>query len=254
MTHCLILCGGANSRWNGHLGMARKHLINVEGECLLQRSVRQVQALSVRPTVVVNAGDVALYRKHLEGPVDFREIDPQPSNATEAWKFLSSRAGWNTAGATIVLLGDVWFSDLAIAAICSTTADWIAFGRAGASVLTGHPHGEIFAQRFERHEQHLEQLLKLDQLYRAGRCRRTAGWAHYHLMIGADPAMQCAGKAFCQVDDFTDDFDTPADYERWHAGRRRWRALHGPGVEPGMCGPNPQFGDHRAQQLSVAFG
>ena len=253
MAKCLILCGGANSRWNGHLGIARKHLIEVEGERLLQRCLRQVRSLGVRPIVVLNAGDIGLYCRHLSGDFEIMEIDPQPSGATEAWKSLSSQSAWHASCPTIVLLGDVWFSELAIGRIFAPgPAAWTVFGRAGASALTGHPHGEIFAQRFARSERHLEQLLKLDQLYRAGRCSRSAGWAHYHLMIGADPSMQCAGRNFIQIDDFTDDFDTPRDYEAWHAGRRRWRALHGAGVEPAMCGPSPNFGRPRATAVSVA--
>ncbi len=217
-TTCILLCGGDNSRWGGYRNAPRKHLVDVEEEILLHRTLRMIEARACdRTVVVVNRDDVGLYASALSVPHEFHGIVPASPRHTEAYKFLSSRELWNPAGRTIVLMGDVWFSEEAMTTIFeSPSGDWTAFGRAGASRFTGRPYGELFAQRFTASQEHEEKLADLDAQYRAGTCRRAAsGWAHYHLMIGVDPNVHAVGPRFVEIDDFTDDFDCPSDYDAW---------------------------------------
>lgn len=222
-THCIILCAGENQRWGGYRNAPRKHLVDIEGEPLLSRTLRQVAAYRPeRTVVVVREPDVGLYMPFCRPGNEIYPLRSQPGLHTEAWKYLSSRAMWNTAGRTISLLGDVWFSDEAMQTIFQSPEEgWLAFGRSGPSRLTGCQWGELFAHRFHSSKEHLEKLMVLDGLYRAGKCKRAAsGWAHYHLMMGLDPHIQRVGPRFVEIDDFTEDFDYPHDYDRWMAGRR----------------------------------
>lgn len=221
-THCIILCGGRNSRWKGYRGTHRKHLVKVEGEILLSRTLRLVAAYEpARTFVVVNEDDLDLYKAYLSNNTELYGIKETVPHQTDAYKFLSSKELWNPTGRTIVLLGDVWFSENAIKTIFKNPADdWTAFGRNGASKFTGHPYGELFAHSFTDYREHELTLDKLDEMYRAGTCKRVAsGWAHYQLMIGKDPNIHTVGPRFVEIDDFTDDFDCPEDFDAWMAGR-----------------------------------
>jgi hypothetical protein len=39
-------------------------------------------------------------------------------------------------------------------------------------------------------------------------------------MANEDPNIRSVGNAFVEIDDFTDDFDFPEDYDRWTAKRQ----------------------------------
>lgn len=248
---CLLLCGGAGTRWGSRGAGSRKHLVEVEGEVLLARTFRQLGGHAADAHVVVNQGDAALYAPHVSGGARVQTIRDGGPEGTAADKFLSSRDLWSRDGVTVVLLGDVWFSDEAMAAILAPRSeDWLAFGRTGPSTFTGCPHGELFAQRFSRTDEHERCLLALEAMYRDLSCARAAsGWAHYQLMIGASPNVHTVGPRFVEVDDFTDDFDAPADLEAWLRGRRAHglaaagRAGGGtPGRnEPCPCGSGVKF-------------
>lgn len=221
-TTCILLCGGSNTRWGGYRGAVRKHLVEVEGERLLDRTLRQVARHAPGRTVVVlHPEDRGAYAAQVAQPVEFFEVPVAAAPELEAQKFLSSRALWNAAGRTIVLLGDVWFSAAALAAIfADSPEEWTAFGRAGASRFTGCPYGELFAQRFTATAEHGANLERLDAMYRNRTCRRAAaGWAHYNLMIGRHPHAPGVGGRYVEIDDFTEDFDHPGDYDAWVRGR-----------------------------------
>ena len=224
-TTCLVLCAGDNTRWGGHRGVARKHLVRVEGEALLTRILKQ--AAVHRPdriVIIVREADVPLYVPYCLPGNEIHPLKPR-TGVTEAWKYLSSGGFWNRSGRTVSLLGDVWFSDQAMDRIFNHPGDnWLAFGRSGSSRLTGCPWGELFAHRFRDPREHYEKLLTLDRMYRDGSCRRAAsGWAHYQLMEGRDPGVMSVGPRFVEINDFTEDFDFPHDLERWEDGRRRFR-------------------------------
>jgi len=219
---CLILCAGRNSRWNGYRNVARKHLIEIEGEILLNRTVRLIQPFHRNRTVVViNESDRLAYTSASNRHVEFFSIQPASTLHTEAYKYLSSSSLWNADGKTIVLLGDVWYSEEAIKQIFNPSlTSWTAFGRSYGSQWTGCPYGELFAQSFYQFDENLENLCRLDAMYRLGTCYRSAsGWAHYNLMIGVNPNQHTVGSRFVEIDDFTEDFDCASDIELWTLGR-----------------------------------
>jgi hypothetical protein len=45
---------------------------------------------------------------------------------------------------------------------------------------------------------------------------------HYRLMIRADPHLHTVGPRFVKIGDFTEDFDSPEDFDAWHRGRASW--------------------------------
>ncbi len=142
----------------------------------------------------------------------------------EADKYICSSGLWNKNGRTIVLLGDVWFSDEAIKTIVGYKGDsWKAFGRVGKSSYTGCQWRELFSQSFlTKHiESHKKKLITLGNLYKTGEVNISSGWAHLNLMMNLNADTDDSGNRyldsdlFTQIDDFTDDFDFPRDYDRW---------------------------------------
>lgn len=230
-THVLVLCAGEATRWQGHMNTPRKHLVQLESEVLLARTLRQAAAYQPdKITVLVRPGDEALYRPWCPGYVQLHAIEAVPlDQQTPAWKYLSSEPQWHRGGRTISLLGDVWFSDEAMDTIFRwPDRGWWSFGRAGASDKTGCAYGEIFAHRFDDSGEHARSLAQLDELYRIQACMEQAsGWALLQLMTQQDPNMRVVGERFVEIDDFTEDFDYPQDYDNWVHRRAQHQAASG---------------------------
>ena len=230
-TTCIILCNGENFRCGGYQNTPRKHLVTIEGEILLDRTLRM--AANFKPdrlVVVINERDFDLYASRLSIPCEFHKTPEPIFPQSEAYKLLTSKLLWNRFGRTILLNGNVWFSEEAISRIFAPSSeDWMAFGRAGASRFTGCPYGKLFAQSFISFLEHEKQLLRLDAMYRQGTCKRQAAeWAHYQLMIGGDPNVHSVGSNFVEIDDFTDYLDSPIDYETWVFGRSVYKKIKNP--------------------------
>jgi hypothetical protein len=90
------------------------------------------------------------------------------------------------------------------------------FCRPKASIITGSPWPECFAQSFYPHQiaAHEEALHRIARLYKSGRLKRCGGWEHYRVMAGINPRKRKEfGGRMVVIDDFTDDFDYPKDYD-----------------------------------------
>lgn len=203
----IIAAAGGDKSWNGHLGVPR-HMVPVEGEPLLQRTIRQ--ALTLTRDVHVTTPDDDRYR--VVGAV--RHVR-EPGES----EYACTRDLWSADGRTVLLLGDVYFTDRAMAVIGAyVPRNYRVFGRAGASAVTGTPWGEIFAASWwpEHHEQIDRYLAVVHALRAEGTITRPPGW----MLLRAwqrtplDRHIVKRGRYFTRIDDATDDFDDPADYER----------------------------------------
>jgi hypothetical protein len=175
---------------------------------LLHRTIEQ--ALRHSPDVHVTTPDDPRYelpdwvQRHLREPVGN--------------EYTSTRQLWSRTRRTVLLLGDVYFTDAALAAVfaASPTA-YRCFGRYRASRVTGTPYGEIFAASWgpERHAQMDTHLAEVDRLRQSGECTRPAGWVLLRLWQGT-PVRQHVVRPpiWTEIDDWTDDLDVPADYLR----------------------------------------
>lgn len=212
----IIIAAGEATRWGNYLNTP-KHLIEIDGEPILHRTVRLLKENGVKQIYVVSKDDP---RYQVPGATQYiAKIDYE--NNADADKFLSSKSLWNRNGRTIVLYGDVYFTEAAMSTICNfKSTEWTLFCRIGASKYTGTPWGECFAQSFypediPKHEAALRRVAKLHKEKKIDRC---GGWEHYRAMIGL-PDSIIRSKVFdghyMNIDDLTDDFDYPEDYDRW---------------------------------------
>lgn len=219
----IIIAAGEATRWNNYMGVP-KHLIEIEQEPIIYRTVRLLNERGVYDVHVV-APDDDRYR--IDGSKIY--IPKKNRKNYDADKFLNSEPLWNTEGRTVVFYGDVFFTDDAMSKIVSSEIEsWRLFCRFGKSDITGTPYGECFAQSFypadiPRHRKELKYIAKL----RANRViTRCGGWEHARAMHGARGKKVRDHRpypGYIEIDDWTDDFDKPEDYDRF---MKYWNKAH----------------------------
>jgi hypothetical protein len=221
----LLQAAGIGYRWHNHLGV-RKHKIVIDGEPLIDRTVRQLAERGCDTIIIARAGEPGY-----KFPTASTFVPKKPSvTDTQIDTFLSSKPVWNTDGPTVLMYGDVWWTDEAIDTVTSYdgTDPWHIWYRPGASKVNGCGHGEIFAHRFnaDLHAAEEAALRRVQDLHRRDILpwMNTGGWAIYRAMLGL-PDDQVHGYGTPDfdhaslIDDWTDDFDAPFDYIAWY-GRR----------------------------------
>lgn len=222
-TRAIIICAGEATRWGNHLNTP-KHLIEIEGERLLDRTVRLLNERGVEDVHVVVKAEDARY-KVPGSKLYIAKLDYEKN--ADADKFLSSKKLWNKKGRTIVFYGDCYFTDEAMDTIIGhEPKDWVLFCRPGASRITGTKWGECFAQSFypDQIAEHEAALYRIADLKKQGVIRRCGGWEHYRAMLGrGDQALNrhTMSDRYVEINDWTDDFDYPDDYETWIKRRSR---------------------------------
>lgn len=202
----VIAAAGPQTKWDNHLGVP-SHLVECNGEPLLARTIRQARKLSK---------DI-----HLISPDDDRYALPgvvRHIRGPEGNEYTSTRDLWHPKERTVLLLGDVYFTDMAMRRIASgSTADYRCFGRYRASRHTGTPYGEIFAASWgaSLHAKLDLHLAEVARLRETKECMRPAGWVLLRLWQGTPPGRHLVRRPyFVTIDDLTDDIDYPEDHRR----------------------------------------
>lgn len=230
MENCkaIILCAGEASRWGNHLNTP-KHLIELEGEKLLHRTIRLLKDRGIDEIYTV-VKDITGTYYHPDSVQWVAKIDYE--NNADADKFLSSKDLWNDKGRTIVLYGDVYFTNEAIDTILSfSDKEWTLFAREGASSITGTPWGECFALSFypKDHKRMEEMLHYIATLWKTGVIKRCGGWELYRAMTGRrDKKVRhphTITTNFVEINDFTEDFDRPEDLDMWLKNRAKTKRI-----------------------------
>lgn len=212
----IIACAGASEKWGDHLGVP-KHLAPLtahHGVPLLYRTVGQVREFTDEVHVTAPAGD-ARYR--VPG-VTVHERD-----GSGLCEYTSTRHLWNERGRTVLLLGDVYWTDAALATVAGFRPQtYRVFGRYGPSTVTGTPYGEIFAASWWP-GQHTRMDKRLDHVHAVratGVVTRPPGWMLLRAWQGTPLGKHRVLPGwFTEIDDHTDDFDSVADYLRHPATR-----------------------------------
>lgn len=213
----VVVCGGRCLRWGNHLGV-KKHFAPMDGVPILHRTLAQLRD---EPDVFVVARSLPAPEYELGRPV-VAAGGCSPSAYGDLRKIVSSRRVWNPDGQTVILFGDVWFSDAAIDKIMSCTEPWAMFGRPGPSVHTGKSWNENFALLFDS-ELHgwVDQVAARTVIsHRAGKVPGVSLTQWYqHAVDRVEREWQVPPddeSSFVVVDDRTEDIDYPVDWLRWH--------------------------------------
>lgn len=201
----IITAAGGGSRWANHRGH-RKHLLEIDGETLINRIVRLLKKNGVDDIYLVHHVDTPY---QVNGAVSV----PHVNYVSNALARLATQPLWSTTGKTLIILGDVWFTEEAIATMVKPVEGWNHYARLSPSIATGKPGAEMFGCQFgpEDHD-----------IYVAGLKAAGLGtdWPAYCAMTGHDPQTPVEeirdwGMHIDIPDDGTDDFDFPQDYYRF---------------------------------------
>lgn len=224
MTRFVIPAAGEGSRWGGHLGLP-KQLAPVDGTAVLHRTVA---ALAPHGEVIVVADDDRLDCTHLGARTEPPRRRPELGDID---KIASSAHLWSTTETTTIVFGDIWLSDHAITTITTTdVADWTVYGRLNGSKLTGKRWNENWAIALapDAHKLALRGIDHVTDLRRRGLIKRNRVSQWYLVMAGVPDGQVCRwpGRSlghFVEIDDWTEDFDRPEEYDTWL--QRRSQAL-----------------------------
>jgi 2-polyprenyl-3-methyl-5-hydroxy-6-metoxy-1,4-benzoquinol methylase len=209
----VICAAGSGSRWRNYLG-TRKHFARINGEALLLRAVRLLRQNNVHDITIYSNPD---HPYVLPGVTCI--TGGFHANATTARKL--TRSSWSTIDQTLLMLGDVYYTEETIATMTTPTPGFHQFGRLAPSKATGKPGAEMYGWQFgpENHEEFIAAIDAVDAARDRG-IKTHVDWSTYAQMTGHNidtPPDQIRdwGKHIEIPDDGTDDFDFPDDYERF---------------------------------------
>lgn len=242
MTTVIVICAGEATRWGDYTG-SPKHLLAPEGERLIDRTARLAREHGADQVFIVAKPGDRRYESPYADLVDAR-LNPDFGDAD---KFLSSRHLWSQSGRTVVVYGDCWIDDDAMATILDGRDDWTLYCRPGPSAVTGATSGECFAVGFwpQHHGEYEAALRYVAGLWRAGVLKRCGGWETYRRMCGVTGGELRRHRMYgrhVEIGGWTEDFDKPADWDKWISRRR---SMFGPPPSVSVVVPWRADGGHR---------
>lgn len=225
----IIAAAGAQAKWDNYLNVP-SHLAPLTahgGEPLLQRTIRQ--ALAHTSDVHLTCPDDDRYAVWSMLPPDGNGVEQFAKlhirTPDEPSEYASTRGLWAEDARTVLLLGDVYFTDAALRRIMADPhRRFRAYGRASRSRTTGCQWGELFASSWwpEQHSTMDRHLSTVHAARAAGTVTRPPGWMLLRAWQGSPLHLHRVARPwFVEIDDDTDDLDYPADYDRHPATRRR---------------------------------
>lgn len=132
---CIIMADGKAKRMSGL--NKKKQLIEVDGEPIIQRTVRQLRALGVEPVIATHFSDFDF--------LDIKHIIPE-NNTHEIKKFNANKKYYQDYDETLFIWGDAYFDDIDIKTIVNTPVKKFTF--------FGSKH-EIFGFKIKKPYYHL---------------------------------------------------------------------------------------------------
>lgn len=189
----IIMADGKGTRWNNYNGIP-KHLININGEVLIERTVRQLNEFDSQAKVIITSHD-----KRYEFPGSTR-YEPKDNNL-EIDRFTNELIEDNIC----FLYGDTYYSDSAIKTIIEESAeDLLFFGNETSIVAIKVKDSELF-------KYHISNVKKL---YLSNKIKNCKGWHVYQSFQNLEFDKKQIGKKYILITDKTKDYNTPDEYEK----------------------------------------
>lgn len=213
----ILTAAGDGTRWGDHLGLP-KQLAPVDGEPILLRAIRLWGEWS--DDVIVVADDPRILDAVADTPARV-EAPRQDPAMMDMGRFSSSQHLWDDDGRTLVLFGDVFWDEAAVAKIArSRHRQWRWLARLDGSERTGKDRPEGFGVSFypQAHAEFAEAIARTAALHRTGATDRSLGFECWRVMQGAEPVRHPhpfpdVGRCI-EINDWTDDIDRPGEYDR----------------------------------------
>ena len=187
------MADGKGTRWNNYHNIP-KHFIEIDGETLLARTVRLLRENDARADIVITSHDP---RYEVPGA---RRYEPQ-NNHLEIDRFTEELI----ADDVCFLYGDTFYSESVIQKIADTPAEKLLFfGNERSIVAIKVADGALFRQHVDR----------VRALFLAGKIEKCIGWQVYQSFEGLPFGEKTIAADYILIQDGTEDFNSPADYNR----------------------------------------
>lgn len=187
----IIMADGKELRWHSFTGI-HKWEIRIDGERLLDRTVRLVKSLDPGSEVIITSHCKEL---QIEGARRYEPLDNQLEIDRFTWELIDRDV--------VFLYGDCFYTDEAIEKIVRTGTDRILF--------FGNTH-RIFAVRVGDAELFRTHMSNVKKKYLAGEIRECIGWQVYQSFQGLPFGERVVAKDYELICDETRDFNEPMDY------------------------------------------
>lgn len=189
----IIMADGKGTRW-GNYQDKPKHLIEIDGETLLGRTVRLLNEKDAGCEVVITSHDK---RYVFEGATRY---EPR-NNHLEIDRFTEELIDDDIC----FLYGDTYYSEEAIQKIMDADAeDILFFGNARTIVAIKVSDGKLFKHHVDR----------VRKLFLEGKIDKCIGWQVYQSFLGLPFGEKRIDTKFILLKDGTEDFNSPDDYNR----------------------------------------
>ena len=187
----IIMADGNSTRWNNYLGIP-KHLIRIDGETLIERTVRLFREHDEACEIIVTS-----HNKDYEfsGAVRHQPVN----NVLEIDRFTKELISDNMC----FLYGDTYYSEHAIHTIVQTEVeDVLFFGNENSIVAIKIVNGKLF----DEHVSHVRSL------FISGVIENCIGWQVYQSILGLPFKGKEIADKYVVIRDETMDFNEPEDY------------------------------------------
>ena len=196
----IIMADGKGTRWNNYKNVP-KHLIEVNGEALLARTVRLLHEFDKDAEVIITSHDE---RYEFEGSTRYEPY----SNHIEIDRFTYELIEDNIC----FLYGDTYYTEETIKKIVDTdTSDVLFFGNSRSIVAVKVKDSSLF-------KKHVDNVRKL---FLKNKIKNCKGWQVYQSFQNLEFDKKEIKDRFIVVDNETIDYNTPDDYENSVVKRRR---------------------------------
>lgn len=197
----IIMADGEGKRWGNYKNVP-KHLVTIEGETVLARTLRLLQENNIpKEDIWVTSSDPR-YKEIWDNTI------PQSIKDCELERFEESLVD----GPVCYLYGDVYYSENAMRTIINTPTDDILFFGSD---------WEIFAIKVAQVDKFLNEKHMVKDKYMTGELNRCIGWEIYRSLHGLlmedeyDFDNHRITDDYVKILDETMDFDYPNEYEEW---------------------------------------
>jgi hypothetical protein len=222
------MCAGSGERWDNYLSGPKWYApIDASGTPLLYDTIAKLRALGITDLHVTTLEELTGYVK------DLAQITVVPGGEEQdrLAKFFNAQPLWETdrEDEFIYLYGDTFYTEACLTTVLLThpVTPITFFGREKGSNITGKGWGELWAVRFADKTLAITAMTTVRDLYqewRSGNKRylhisSAGGWEWYRQIAGLPLDEHTIGDHFVEINDFTEDFDFPFDYDRWKAAR-----------------------------------
>ncbi len=189
----IIMADGKGTRWKNY-NNTPKHLIKINGEILLERTVKQLNKYAKGSSVIITSHDS---RYEFEGATRYEPLN----NVLEIDRFTEELIEDNIC----FLYGDTYYSNEAITTIINTKVDDILFfGNKKSIVAIKIKDSKIFK----------ENVANVKKLYLDKKIKNCKGWQVYQSFQNLEFDIKKIGDKFIVVDNTTIDYNTPKEYEQ----------------------------------------